>query len=151
MVFGLRSGDALRCLNAISSPDGCGHAEACKNCVIRNSVGDAMRGKKTVRKKTRMVLSANGSETEVFFLVTVSPFVFEDAHHALLFLEDIGEIVNLRSILPICANCKKIRDDHQYWHQVETYLKNEIDLSFSHSICPDCAMKLYGQDISGHL
>jgi DNA-binding NtrC family response regulator len=53
------------------------------------------------------------------------------------------EIKKLRGFLPICANCKKIRDDKGYWTQVETYISNHSETEFSHGICPDCAAKLY--------
>ena len=53
------------------------------------------------------------------------------------------EIVELRSFLPICANCKKIRDDQGYWQQVEMYLEVHTGAETTHSICPDCAKKLY--------
>jgi DNA-binding response OmpR family regulator len=53
------------------------------------------------------------------------------------------EIKRLRGILPICANCKKIRDDQGYWTQVETYIRDNTGTEFSHGICPDCAEKLY--------
>lgn len=50
----------------------------------------------------------------------------------------LDEITILREILPICASCKKIRDDKGYWNQIEAYLHEHADLKFSHSICPDC-------------
>lgn len=53
------------------------------------------------------------------------------------------EIRQLRGFLPICANCKKIRDDKGYWTQVEVYISNHSNTEFSHGICPDCAQKLY--------
>jgi DNA-binding NarL/FixJ family response regulator len=53
------------------------------------------------------------------------------------------EIKKLRGFLPICSNCKKIRDDKGYWTQVETYISNHSETEFSHGICPDCAAKLY--------
>lgn len=53
------------------------------------------------------------------------------------------EIVRLQDILPICASCKKIRDDDGFWVQVEKYLSERIDMQFSHGICPDCMQKLY--------
>jgi len=53
------------------------------------------------------------------------------------------EISRLRDILPICATCKKIRDDKGYWKQIETYLHEHSDVEFSHSICPECAEKYY--------
>lgn len=55
----------------------------------------------------------------------------------------LSEIKQLRGILPICAECKKIRDDKGYWHQVELYVREHTDAQFSHSICPDCKQKLY--------
>ena len=55
----------------------------------------------------------------------------------------IGEIKTLSGLLPICANCKKIRDDEGYWKQVESYIGERSDAKFSHSICPECAKKLY--------
>ena len=53
------------------------------------------------------------------------------------------EIKTLRGILPICANCKKIRDDQGYWNQIEIYVRDHSEVVFSHGICPDCANKLY--------
>ena len=57
--------------------------------------------------------------------------------------EALSEIRHLRGILPICANCKKIRDDKGYWHQVESYIQEHSLAEFSHSICPDCLNQLY--------
>lgn len=53
------------------------------------------------------------------------------------------EIKSLRGILPICASCKKIRDDKGYWNQIETYISRHSEVDFSHGICPECAEKLY--------
>lgn len=53
------------------------------------------------------------------------------------------EIKSLRGILPICAACKKIRDDKGYWNQIESYISKHSGVDFSHGICPDCAKKLY--------
>lgn len=51
------------------------------------------------------------------------------------------EIKQLESMLPICSYCKKVRDDNNYWQQVETYISNHTGTSFSHSICPTCYTK----------
>jgi len=53
------------------------------------------------------------------------------------------QIKTLRGIIPICAKCKKIRDDQGYWNQVETYVHDHTEAEFSHGICPDCMKKLY--------
>lgn len=57
--------------------------------------------------------------------------------------KSLSEIKQLRGILPICANCKKIRDDEGYWRQIEAYVHEHANVEFSHSICPDCMKKLY--------
>lgn len=56
----------------------------------------------------------------------------------------LSEIRTLRGFLPICASCKKIRDDEGYWHQIESYIQRRADVDFTHSICPDCQDRLYG-------
>jgi hypothetical protein len=58
--------------------------------------------------------------------------------------EALSEVKKLSGLLPICASCKKIRDDKGYWNKIETYFKNHSEVKFSHGICPDCAKKLYG-------
>ncbi len=55
----------------------------------------------------------------------------------------LTEVKTLRGFLPICANCKNIRNDEGYWEQIEVYIKDRSDVDFSHSICPDCVAKLY--------
>jgi hypothetical protein len=51
----------------------------------------------------------------------------------------------LSGLIPICASCKKIRDDKGYWNQLESYLKAHSDADFTHGICPECVKKLYPQ------
>jgi len=55
----------------------------------------------------------------------------------------LNEVKTLRGLIPICANCKKIRDDKGYWKQIEAYIEEHSDAFFSHGICPDCVNKLY--------
>lgn len=50
----------------------------------------------------------------------------------------LGKVKQLQGILPICSYCKHIRDDQNYWQQVETYIAEHTDTQFSHSICPSC-------------
>ena len=55
----------------------------------------------------------------------------------------LEEIKTLKGIVPICSNCKKIRDDKGFWDQVESYVAKHTEAEFSHSICPDCTRELY--------
>lgn len=59
--------------------------------------------------------------------------------------EAIEKIRTLKGLIPICASCKKIRDDQGYWNQVEVYISEHSEAEFSHGICPDCAEKIYGR------
>lgn len=55
----------------------------------------------------------------------------------------LNEVKTLSGFIPICASCKKIRDDKGYWEQIESYIAAHSKAQFSHSICPDCINKLY--------
>jgi len=57
--------------------------------------------------------------------------------------EALGRVRKLSGLLPICSSCKKIRDDQGYWRQIEAYIRDHSEAEFSHSICPECAKKLY--------
>ena len=57
--------------------------------------------------------------------------------------EALSKIKTLSGMLPICANCKKIRDDKGYWNQIEDYVSKHSEAVFSHGVCPDCMRELY--------
>ncbi len=53
------------------------------------------------------------------------------------------QIGELQELLPVCANCKKVRDDNGYWEQIDKYIKAKLDIHVSHGVCPDCIEELY--------
>jgi PAS domain S-box-containing protein len=55
----------------------------------------------------------------------------------------LDNVKTLQGLIPICANCKKIRDDKGYWNQVEGYIMEHSDATFTHGVCPECAKKLF--------
>ena len=57
--------------------------------------------------------------------------------------ETLSEVSSLRGLIPICTNCKNIRDDKGYWIKVEKYMIEHSEAEFTHSICPSCVDKLY--------
>lgn len=57
----------------------------------------------------------------------------------------LASVKTLKGLLPICASCKKIRDDRGYWRMVEDYIREYSEVEFSHGICPPCAKMLYPQ------
>lgn len=137
-VLQQRAGDIFRCIHSTETPEGCGGSSACRDCIIRNSVTTALRGKRIVRHRTRMEIMQNNHKAELYALVTVSPFSFRGSPHALLVIEDISEIAELYHMIFICPVCGKVQGDEKIWMQVEAYFKNNWNVECSHGYCPDC-------------
>ena len=145
-----RGGDALHCLEAARTPDGCGRGKECRECVIRNSVGEALRGGHPHRQRARMELVTLTGVALVHVLVTAAPVEFTGHTFALLILEDITELIALRGLIPICSKCKKIRNDQAFWQEVERYFQDRLDAKFTHSICPACSRELLKEEDGGN-
>ncbi len=148
-VLELKGGEVLGCINAGRTPEGCGKSDACATCVVRNSVSIALNGEKIYRRRADMTMIRDGRKIGANLLVTAAPFTVDEQDLILLSLEDISELTMLRKIIPICSVCKKVRDDKNYWHNVDTYFKNQLKVDFSHGLCQECAEKYY-QDFIGN-
>jgi sigma-B regulation protein RsbU (phosphoserine phosphatase) len=57
----------------------------------------------------------------------------------------LADVKKLKQLLPICTYCKNIRDDRDYWHQIEEYIHTETGADFSHGICPDCMERVQAE------
>jgi PAS domain S-box-containing protein len=111
-----------------------------------------------LHKQTSLIHKHNLAGKIVFEEVVASPIFNDegDINFVVEELRDVTELINLkeiseylksevktlRGILPICASCKKIRDDKGYWQQVEVYVRDHTHADFSHSYCPECAEKV---------
>lgn len=151
VVFGLeksrvlrqRGGAALHCLHSTDSPGGCGRGPFCRSCVIRNAVGESMKGMAVVRRRAKVEFRLPGNTRQLDLLITSSPLPGPQEKLSLLIIEDISEIVKLHQLIPICARCKSIRNDAEFWVSVESYFTDQTGAGFSHGICPDCRKDLY--------
>jgi len=72
-------------------------------------------------------------------------------HVAERILRYTTRVRQLEQLLPICSYCKKVRDDHNYWQQIENYIKERTGSEFSHSICPDCYQRIVVPDLQNAL
>jgi len=79
-VYNKRGGDALHCIHAAASPEGCGRDSLCHNCVIRNAVHEAFRGGKVHRKKALLTVMTSNGQIVIHALVTASLFHFDGRH-----------------------------------------------------------------------
>ena len=87
------------------------------------------------------------SNKKLFFEMNERNCLFEQVKEKNESLQKaISEVKTLQGILPICANCKKIRDDKGYWSQIEGYIQSHSQAKFSHGMCPECSEKLYGKE-----
>lgn len=127
-------------------------------CYLYNEscpVKDCMESKEFSRAVHKHVYDGQ----EVFEEISATP-VFDDNGDILYVIEEIrdiskllkletvinslrSEVKLLQGLLPICASCKKIKDDEGYWKEMESYIADRSDAKFSHSICPDCLKDLY--------
>ncbi len=79
--------------------------------------------------------------------ITERKLLEEQQEKLIIELKEALERINtLRGLIPICSNCKKIRDDKGYWNYLETFIEQHSDASFSHGLCPDCTESLYGKE-----
>lgn len=75
----------------------------------------------------------------------------EERERLILELQDaLATVKTLSGLLPICASCKKIRDDNGYWNQIEVFIQSHSDAEFTHSFCPECVRRLYPEVFEGN-
>ncbi|HEY2082034.1 MAG TPA: PAS domain S-box protein [Verrucomicrobiae bacterium] len=131
-----------------------------------SSIRDVIEHGRRVERIETTRLRRDGTPIDVS--ITVSPIKNGDGniHGASIVLRDITDrkrqekerlrliheltdalrhVKTLNGLLPICASCKKIRNDSGYWEQVETYIRSRSNAEFTHGICPDCVRSLYPQ------
>jgi nitrogen fixation/metabolism regulation signal transduction histidine kinase len=138
LVLHQRTGDALHCLNAEASMAKCGETKACQSCLIRNAMLEAFQTGKMVRRRSKLVLAEDGKAKDLFMVVTASPFTGLSQRLVLLDMEDISSVVELQRLIPICAKCRKVRDDKDYWTRLDEYARDHLGADFTHGYCPDC-------------
>ena len=92
-----------------------------------------------------LVKPSNAREMERAIAIAMARFDnLMELHRLNAELQDaLAQVKTLSGLLPICSSCKKIRDDQGYWNQLEVYIQDHSEAVFSHSLCPDCAKKLY--------
>jgi PAS domain S-box-containing protein len=88
-LAGKRCGEVLGCIHAAETPEGCGRSPDCGECVVRQSVRAAARGRSTVRHEAKMIFGHNGNHTRVKLRVTCQPFTYERRTFVLLILEGL--------------------------------------------------------------
>jgi hypothetical protein len=93
-----------------------------------------------------MVILAAAMAFLILFSIFIHKKIESEKEALIVELRDaLASIKKLKGLLPICASCKKIRDDKGYWKEMELYIRDHSEAEFSHGLCPDCIAKLYPQ------
>ena len=129
--------------------------------LLRRTLGDEIAEKGRIRDREIKMRSKNGDIH--YELISVEPLFVQDNAYVLTTMSDItglkmaekekekligelrealAQVKTLSGLIPICAACKKIRNDEGYWQQIETYVRDHSDAKFTHGYCPECAEKL---------
>jgi len=155
-MYGYSAAEAIGCPLSMLLPDG--GLDDISDKIGRIVSGETSVRYETVRKRrdgtlldvsvrTSAILDSNGKVVGIAGIARdIGDRKKADAERESLILqlqESLANVKRLSGLLPICASCKKIRDDGGYWSEVETYISQNSDADFSHGICPDCARKLY--------
>lgn len=138
-------GNTLRCTHSVNCSGQCGTTKNCPDCVLRQVAGIVPDGQTAFKRFADMSFDLDGSVKSFSFLVTGAPLEYADKNYAVLTLEDVTELVELRRIVPICSYCRKVRDDSDYWQQVEDYFLKYTNVRFTHGLCPDCMKEHYAE------
>jgi DNA-binding NarL/FixJ family response regulator len=116
--------------------------------VVLTSVGDAALGLRLVQAGAQDFLPKN--EVTGALMARALRYAVERKKASLVrerLVQELqgalAQVRTLRGLLPICSNCKKIRDTRGYWHTMEVYIQKHSEAVFSHGLCPECVRKLY--------
>jgi hypothetical protein len=139
-----RSGEAFQCIQRPETGAGCGHGQFCRLCPIREAATLAHKEQRVIRRRTRAEIGLNRHRREVDLLVTATPIPAEGAPRMLLVLEDISALVKLLKPVPVCAGCKRVRNEDSYWDQMEVHFRQHLDLDLSHGLCSECQAQFFG-------
>jgi PAS domain S-box-containing protein len=108
---------------------------------------DQSGGRQTVEVTAYPIRNAAGAITEFVHItrdITQRKTLEEEREKLILELQEaLAKVKQLTGLLPICASCKKIRDDTGYWNQIEVYIRDHSDANFTHGLCPECVQKFF--------
>ncbi|UCD83610.1 MAG: sigma 54-interacting transcriptional regulator [Deltaproteobacteria bacterium] len=98
-AINMRTGEALRCIHAFETPEGCGFSDFCQNCQVRNTALEALTGNEVQRNRANVELLIDGKPQRMVMLISAAPIEYEGKKQALVILEDITELNQLRQRL----------------------------------------------------
>lgn len=109
--------------------------------IVMTGLDDESTARKTVQEGAQDYLVKG--QVNANLLMRAIRYAIERENLVVKLREALEQIKTLRGFIPICASCKKIRNDHGFWQQIEVYIRDHTEAECSHSICPVCVKALY--------
>ena len=141
-VVGVGPGDALHCINALVTGQGCGTSPECESCLLRRTTFEALADQKVYQREVAVKVRVGGQDEKRLLLISAAPYRWEQTPLAAVLLQDVTRLHRLRGLIPICASCNKIRYAKKDWEQLEAYIEEHSFAEFTHGLCPDCLERL---------
>lgn len=144
--------ELLDCIHAPHASTNCGRSNQCDGCFIRTLVFAAFAGQDSVREQALVRLVTPAGRREIEIHASAKLVVIDGHRGVLLTLEELTEPALDKRLVPICAKCKRIRDDREHWDTLEHYLRDSQGVRFTHGLCPDClssSLAQVGMEIDG--
>lgn len=143
-----KSGEVFKCIHA-ERLEGCGGSQACLECIVRNSVSDALSRRTFSQRKGVFDIRRDGEDIRLGLLITTSAIIYKNDPMVILLVEDVSAVTQLKGLIPICASCHRIRDKRGEWMSLEKYLSTYAEVELTHDCCPFCSEKLINQKRCG--
>jgi PAS domain-containing protein len=126
----------LGCVNRRSTRAlGCGASPACRECVVRAAVAEAMRTLTSVREQLRFERADGG---DLYLQIVAAPFEHAGARAALVTVQDVTEHVHLLQIMPVCPRCRMVRTEMAHWDRVDRFIDEHRASEQVDSFCEAC-------------
>ncbi len=145
IVVGKRCCEVQQCIHVNAEDDELRFSTACITCKLKNSVEQSLKGQRAIREKLRITCSNAKAVFPTTKFVTTTPFDHQAKTVVLLVLEEMLPLESSKEKLAVCANCKKIRNDDEFWEGADQFLGKYLNLMVSHGLCPECAQTLYSK------
>jgi hypothetical protein len=144
---GVLLGDALGCVDARTTPAGCGSGPRCSSCTFQRTALRALAGE-TVRDRG-YVMKDDEPENDLHLIARASPFDHGGSGLAILALDDANDLLGDPAIIRVCEGCGRVRDEEGGWHPLNRFLEDRLGIETAGPLCADCAGASRGRPAAG--
>ena len=135
--------EKLHCIHSFAGQSGCGDFSYCSDCIVRYAVRTALESGSVVKRKSNFRLMKNGNGRDISLSVIAEPFKYNDEELVILTLEELTEEGDPKYRFPICACCKKVRNDKYVWEDIISLSILTESSYMTQTLCPECVEKYY--------